>query len=203
MEEQHRFLTCYEEVGDVLLASRCAKVSRSAHDRWVEQDPTYWPRFQAARLRACRHLEDEALRRARHEVVRRVPHKRVPHKGKPVLVEGKRLYENKCSDQLMIKLLEAGDPDRFNREKAAPFDGIDTLTERQVIALHEWLKQALQTAKIQKALNEQGQQPAAEVAEAVAREAETPEPPSPIGFIPPFRGADGWPYKVERKKRKS
>jgi hypothetical protein len=197
MEEQRRFLTCYEEVGHVLLASRCAKVSRSAHYHWLEQDPTYRPRFHAARLKACQRLEDEAAQRARYGMVRMVP-----YREKPVLVEGKPLYENKYSGQLMIKLLEAGDPDRFNRQKAAPFDGnFDTLTERQVTGLLEWLKQAIKTAKTQKALIEPGQQPAAEVAEAVAREPETPESPSPIGFIPPFQGADGWPYK--RKKRKS
>jgi hypothetical protein len=187
MEEQRRFLTCYEEVGQVLLASRCAKVSRSAHYRWLEQDPTYRLRFHAAQLRACQRLEDEAVQRARYGMVRMVP-----YRGKPVLVEGKPLYKNKYSDQLMIKLLEAGDPDRFNRGKVAPLEGnLDNLTEGQIRSLLGWLERAIKTAKIQKALIEPGQQPAAEVAEAVAREPETPESPSPIGFIPPFHGADG------------
>ena len=179
MEEQRRFLTCYEEVGHVLLASRRARVSRSAHFRWLQQDPTYRPRFHAARLIACQRLEDEAVRRAKQEVAGGVPYIRQP-------VEGQSLYENKYSDQLMIKLLEAGDPHRFNREKAAPFDGnFDTLTERQVRVLLGWLKQTIQRVKTQQALTEPGQQPAAEVKEAVAREPETPESPSPIGFIPP------------------
>ena len=47
-----------------------------------------------------------------------------------------------------FKLLEAGDPDRFNGQKTALFDGnFDTLTERQVTGLLEWLKQAIKTAE--------------------------------------------------------
>jgi hypothetical protein len=184
MEEQRRFLTCYDEVGHVLLAFRCAKVSRSAHYDWLEQDPTYGPRFQAARLRACRYLEDEALRRAKYGVVK------ASYKRKPV--EGEPLYENKFSDHLMIELLAAGDPDRFNREKAAPFDGnFDTLTERQITGLLGWLKQAIKTAKIQMALTEPGRQPETDVAGAEGREAERTGSPAPIGFIGPTAQMDG------------
>jgi hypothetical protein len=39
---QELFLMCYEEAGQVLEASRWAKVARSAHYRfWLEVDPTY------------------------------------------------------------------------------------------------------------------------------------------------------------------
>ena len=116
----------------------------------------------------------------------------VPYKGKPV--EGKRLHESKYSDQLTIKLLEAGDPDRFNREEAPAVDGnLDELTPRQVSGLVEWLDQMVKGGEVEQALNKEGQQ---------ARETERPESPEPIRFIPPFHGADGWPYKVMRKKRK-
>ncbi len=38
---QERFLMCFEEGCQVLEASRWAKVARSAHYRWLEEDPTY------------------------------------------------------------------------------------------------------------------------------------------------------------------
>jgi hypothetical protein len=56
--------------------------------------------------------------------------KLVLHKGQPVRVEGQLLYEHKYSDHL-IKLLEAGDPDHFNRQRVMPLDEgkLDNLTE--------------------------------------------------------------------------
>jgi hypothetical protein len=48
--------------------------------------------------------------------------KLVLYKGKPVTYQGQLLYEHEYSDHLMIKLLEAGDPDQFNRQRVAPFD---------------------------------------------------------------------------------
>ena len=41
----------------------------------------------------------------------------VLYKGKAVGHQGKLVYEHEYSDHLMIKLLEAGDPDHFNRQK--------------------------------------------------------------------------------------
>jgi hypothetical protein len=44
----------------------------------------------------------------------------------------------------MIKLLEAGDPDQFNRQRVAPFDAeslnLENLTRGQTQQLMEWLK---------------------------------------------------------------
>jgi hypothetical protein len=61
---QECFLKCYEQTGQILGASRGAKVARSAHYRWLEVDPTYLPRFQDARIKATQGLKDEAVRRA-------------------------------------------------------------------------------------------------------------------------------------------
>jgi len=142
---QERFLRCYEEAGQVLEASRWAKLARSAHYRWLEEDPTYRPRFQAARIKATQRLEDEAVRRARYGA-----RKLVLYKGEPVRIEGQLLYEHEYSDRLMEKLLEAGDPDRFNRQSVAPLEGdLDNLTEGQVRALLEWLRVQIQIAKSQ------------------------------------------------------
>jgi hypothetical protein len=66
MRAQERFLMCYEETVQVLKASRLVKVARSAHYRWIEEDPTYGPRFQAVCIKANQRLVDEAVRRARY-----------------------------------------------------------------------------------------------------------------------------------------
>jgi hypothetical protein len=41
----------------------------------------------------------------------------VLYKGAPVMYQSKPVVEHEFSDRLMEKLLEANDPDRFNREK--------------------------------------------------------------------------------------
>jgi hypothetical protein len=88
-------------------------------------------------------LKDEAVRRA-HEGVRKL----VLYKGQPVFYQGEPVYEHVYSDSLLIKLLEAGDPDRFNRQNVAPFEGnLDNLTRKQVQNLLEWLRKQIQVAK--------------------------------------------------------
>ena len=90
-----------------------------------------WQRF-------TQRLEDEAIRRAHEGVV-----KLVIYKGRPVVYRGELVVEHAYSDQLMIKLLEANDPDRFNRQRVVPFDGgalnLDNLTEGQLEGLIDWL----------------------------------------------------------------
>jgi hypothetical protein len=108
----------------------------------------------------------------------------------------------------MIKLLEAKDQDQFNRQKVSPFEGdLDNLTEEQVRSLIAWLEEKVLTAEAMEVLYDSERRQAVEVAEVTvpatsAPEAEKAELVSPIRFVSPFRGADGWPYKVERKKRK-
>jgi hypothetical protein len=51
---QARFLACFEVCGQVLKASRWAKVPRSEHYRWLEEDPTYPTRFEAADMKFTR-----------------------------------------------------------------------------------------------------------------------------------------------------
>jgi hypothetical protein len=178
---QECFLMCYEQTGQILGASRGAKVARSAHYRWLEKDPTYLPRFQDARIKATQGLKDEAVRRAMDGV-----RKLVLYKGQPVRVEGQLLYEHKYSDHLMIKLLEAGDPDNFNRQRVMPLDEgkLDTLTEGQVRQILAWLRKRIQVAE-----SIYGpRQPAAAKTGASK-------------FPAVFRG-DGWPYKREKKRKR-
>jgi hypothetical protein len=192
---QRRFLACYEEVGMVLDASRWAKIHRSTHYRWLE-DPVYRQRFQEARMRAAQQLEDEAVRRARYGVARMVL-----YKGAPVMYQGKPVVEHEFSDRLMEKLLEANDPDRFNREKVAPFDGanlnLENLTRGQRQQLMEWLKKQLEVARREmanRALEDKKQIEGTTVV-AIA------QAQNPMNFQTPFR-QDGWPYKRAPKKKK-
>jgi hypothetical protein len=194
---QRRFLACYEEVGMVLDASRWAKIHRSTHYRWLE-DPVYRQRFEAARIRAAQQLEDEAVRRARYGVA-----KMVLYKGQPVIHRGKPVVEHEFSDRLMEKLLEANDPDRFNRQRVAPFDAdslnLENLTRGQRQQLMEWLKKQLDVARREMAAKaiedtKQIEGSTIEIAPAQAKD--------PVNFQPPYR-ADGWPYmRAPKKKRK-
>jgi len=105
---QHRFLECFAICGRVCEAARRAKIHRCQHAEWMQNDPTYPERFRQARKRAAQELEDEAVRRAREGVCRPVL-----YKGKQVYVGGGPLFEYEKSDRLLIRLLEANDPDRF------------------------------------------------------------------------------------------
>jgi hypothetical protein len=144
----------------VLVASQWSKVARSEHYRWLHEDPSYRRRFEAADRRYTQTLKDEAVRRA-HDGVRKL----VLYKGQPVFYQGEPLFEHVYSDHLLIKLLEAGDPDKFNRQKVAPFDenfDFDQMTEAQTLKMLEWLKKRIETAKNLRAMREQAQLAAVE-----------------------------------------
>jgi hypothetical protein len=111
--------------------------------------------------------------------------KLVLYKGQPVRLEGQLLYEHKYSDRLMIKLLEVGDPDHFNRQRVMPLDegDLDNLTEGQVRQILTWLRERVQVAE---SIYAQRQPAAAK--------------PGASKFPAVFRG-DCWPYKREKRKR--
>jgi hypothetical protein len=158
----------------VLVASRWSKVARSEHYRWLEEDPTYLPRFQAAEMKFTQTLKDEAVRRA-HDGVRRL----VLYKGEPVRYQGELVWEHIYSDHLMIKLLEAGDPDHFNRQKVAPFDenfDFDKMTEGQIRKLLAWLRKRIETAKSIEAAREPAQ---LVEASTIVESTHNPEPATP------------------------
>lgn len=91
-----------EACGSILRASRSAQVHRQTHYFWMQEDPTYPPRFKAARQCAAQALEDEAVRRA-HEGIRRP----LLHKGKQVYINGEPAFTVEYSDQLLMFLLKA------------------------------------------------------------------------------------------------
>jgi hypothetical protein len=198
----------------VLVASQWSKVARSEHYRWLHEDPSYRGRFEAADRWYMQTLKDEAVRRA-HEGIRKL----VLYKGQPVFYQGEPVYEHIYSDNLLIKLLEAGDPDKFNPQKVAPFDEnfeFDNLTEGQVRKMLEWLRKRIETAKSMQAMREPEAQLTAAVEATTTPEPATPQRAAtsgqheakdtaterPVMNIPSVFKGDGWPYKVEKKKMK-
>jgi hypothetical protein len=86
----------------------------------MREDSTYRVQFQEAQCQAAGMLEDEAVRRA-HDGVKKL----ILYKGKPVMIQGEPLFEHQYSDMLLIRLLEAYNPERFGRryEDAQVWDG--------------------------------------------------------------------------------
>jgi hypothetical protein len=183
---------CYDETGRVLEASRWANVARSAHYQWLEEDPTYRAMFQAARIKAAQRLE--AVRVAHYGLP-----KLVLYKGEPARIEGKLLYAHKSySNRLMARLLKALDPDRFNRQREASHGvDLDNLTKGQKRDLMEWLRVQLQRARAEAEATAEPTVEATPVTEPAKQAVAKAKiiPPSP------YRG-DGWPYKVEKKRKR-
>jgi hypothetical protein len=143
--------------------------------------PTYQLRLEAADIRYTQTLKDEAVRRA-HDGVRKL----VIYKGQPVVYKGEPVFEHVYSDNLLIKLLEAGDPDRFNRQKVAPFDedfDFDKMTEGQVRGLLKWLRKQIEKAKLDRA--ERVPKQATEARATTAADRRTPDTPEPATAAPP------------------
>ena len=78
----------------------------------MRHDPTYPGRFAEADRACTRMLEDVAFRIARDGVA-----KSVLYDGKPVVVDGKRLYEVKYGASLLMKLLAARDREKYGETK--------------------------------------------------------------------------------------
>jgi hypothetical protein len=107
---QKRFLEAFEVSCSIQKAARWANIHRQTHYDWMRKDATYPARFAEARERATQTLQDEAVRRA-VEGVRRP----VLYRGKQVYIQGKPLFDIEYSDQLLIRLLEAFNPEKYGR----------------------------------------------------------------------------------------
>ncbi len=95
------FLAAYALVGNVTKAAELAKCARSMHYVWLE-DPDYEKLFEAARLEARDHLEEDARRRACEGTL------------KPVFYQGKQCgVIREYSDMLLIALLNAAWPEKY------------------------------------------------------------------------------------------
>jgi hypothetical protein len=113
---QRRFLSSFEVCGSLTKAARWAKIHRSNHYAWMD-DEEYAAAFRIAESRATRTLEDEAVRRA-HEGIR-----------KPVRYKGKIVgYDTEFDNTLLLALLKAGNPEKFRDRSTNDVNLKGTLT---------------------------------------------------------------------------
>lgn len=114
------FLKTFACIGRIGEASKIVGISSSCHSRWMKTSAKYREAFSRAKMKYVECLEKEAHRRAVHGV-RRLKF----FKGLPIFDEDGKPYEEcEYSDRLLIKLLEANDPEKYrNRsENSRPAD---------------------------------------------------------------------------------
>jgi hypothetical protein len=126
---QTRFLKCLAVCGSITVACRWAKLSRQAHYRWLDEDPTYEPRVKEALKRSATVLADEAVRRG-YQGIR----KAVRYKGKVVG------HDIEYSDQLLIRMMEAREPETFAPRLKQEHTGKDGSPLFDQAALRDWIK---------------------------------------------------------------
>ena len=96
------FLAAYPEAGTVTGACEAAKISRTIHYVWLQEDGDYREAFELAKAELTESLEREAVRRARDGW------------NEPVFHEGKVCgFKRRFSDTLLIFLLKANNPEKY------------------------------------------------------------------------------------------
>jgi len=113
--QQRAFLAAYAVNGGfVTQAAATADVDRRTHPRWMQQ-PDYAAAFVEAQAVACDLTEEAAHRRAVEGLVSY----QYTKDGSPLRhpVTGEPYYELKFSDALLIKRLEALQPERYKRKQ--------------------------------------------------------------------------------------
>jgi hypothetical protein len=118
-----------ELCGSVTQACRWAKLARQSHYEWLESDPTYEPKVKAALKRSATVLADEAVRRG-YQGIR----KAVRYKGKVVG------HDIEYSDQLLIRMMEAREPETFAPRLKQEHTGKDGSPLFDQAALRDWIK---------------------------------------------------------------
>lgn len=101
--QQLAFLVAYQETGNVRLACTVAKVGRSSHYRWLEEDPLYREALELAKNAAADLLEAEA----HHRAVEGIEKPTGWYKGKP------GGFVREYSDLLLIFLLKGARPEKY------------------------------------------------------------------------------------------
>ena len=114
-QKQKAFLAAFRETGNVRLACKAAKVSRSRHYQWRKEDVEYHEAFDLAKEEAADVLEAEAYRRAVEGVEKQAGW----YKG----VAGGIVRE--YSDNLLMFLLKGIRPEKYReRQEVAVSGGI-------------------------------------------------------------------------------
>jgi hypothetical protein len=108
--KKDRFLKAFETCGNITQAAEIAKIDRTSHYIWMNADPAYPERFEAAQEAAIQSLEKIAWERAKNK-----------------------------SDLLMIFMLKSLRPERYRDRTEVEHTGELKLTfaEQTVSRLHE------------------------------------------------------------------
>ncbi len=103
-------MEAYAACGLIGKAAKAADCDRSSHGYWIESDPAYPERFQAAQDAANEVLEAEARRRAVDGMERMKF-----YKGEPILDPrtGEPYIEHEYSDRLLELALKAHLPEKY------------------------------------------------------------------------------------------
>lgn len=143
--EQAAFLAAYALIGVITSAARQADVDRNHHYEWLNEDPTYPPRFAAAHEQACDRLETAMVQRA------------VQGWEEPVFQGGALVgHVRKFSDRMLELALKSRRPDRFRERISTEHSGpggapiqvqpvavdLGKLTHDQLLQLRQLAEQA-------------------------------------------------------------
>lgn len=115
------FLKTFACIGRIGEASKIIGISSSCHSRWMKTSAKYREAFGRAKMKYVECLEKAAHHRAVHGV-RRLKF----FKDEPIIdpITGNPYEEREYSDRLLIKLLEANDPEKYRprSENSRPAD---------------------------------------------------------------------------------
>jgi hypothetical protein len=156
---QRAFLNVYRHCGVISHALRAAGLNHDAHLYWMEHDPTYPVRFAQARTQWGDALRDRA-----HALAVDGAAEMVLHNGRPVIVEGKKLY--RVNDTaLIMRLLAAYDRETYGETKVIQIDlkdwdgDISKLNEASTKGILAILEAELKRQEAQEAAREAARQP--------------------------------------------
>lgn len=149
--KQAAFLAAFCETASITKAAAAARIDRTMHYRWLDEDPEYNAKFVRAKKAAAQSLKDEAVRRAHEGIQRQVIYHGRPcyepvldNNGEPVKVpvldefgapvfddegneKARPIYEpvmiREYSDTLLLALLKAALPAEFARQELTGPDG--------------------------------------------------------------------------------
>ena len=143
--KQAAFLAAYVRTANITKAAKAAKIDRSLHYEWANDDERYAAAFGRAQAEAGELLDSEAIRRAYEGVLEPVIYQgeicfddRYDEKT-GITKRGKKIVIRKYSDALMIHLLKGFMPakyrDRGSLEVSGPGGGPIPLDARRLQTL--------------------------------------------------------------------
>ncbi len=131
LNNKARFLAAYSITGSISAAAAAAQVPRSHHYAWLEANPSYREKFEAANRLAAELVDAEVMRRALFGLEEPVIHEgrlcfRRDKDDKLILDENGNpipLTVNKRSDTILIFAAKATNPKKYREHFNHTVDG--------------------------------------------------------------------------------